>query len=64
MSKPNPRRGRVIFVSGDKKADWYEPARWANEPPRPWPSLIDEFRASGRRGIEYCPDKGILRGCA
>jgi len=45
-----PAQGRVLFVSGDTKADWYEPARSASEPPRPWPSLIDEFRA--RTGAE------------
>jgi predicted nucleic acid-binding protein len=38
-------RGRVLFVSGDTKPDWYEPARSASESARPWPSLIDEFRA-------------------
>jgi predicted nucleic acid-binding protein len=42
--------GRVLFVSADTKADWYEPTRSANEPPRPWPSLIDEFR--DRTGAE------------
>lgn len=42
--------GKVLFVSGDTKPDWYEPARSPREPPRPWPSLIDEFRA--RAGAE------------
>jgi hypothetical protein len=41
---------RVLFVSRDTKADWYEPARSASEPLRPWPSLIDEFRT--RTGAE------------
>ena len=40
-----PEQGRVLFVSGDTKPDWYEPGRSRSEPPRPWPSLIDEFRA-------------------
>lgn len=45
-----PGQGRVLFVSGDTKPDWYQPARSATEPLRPWPSLIDEFRA--RTGAE------------
>lgn len=44
-AQAQPAHGRVLFVSGDTKPDWYEPARSAGEPPRPWPSLIDEFRA-------------------
>jgi hypothetical protein len=43
--RAQPGQSRVLFVSGDTKSDWYEPARSSNEPPRPWPSLIDEFRA-------------------
>lgn len=44
---PKPRR--VIFVSGDVKGDWYQPASAANRE-RPWPALLDEFR--GRAGTD------------
>ncbi|MEV6889371.1 PIN-like domain-containing protein [Kribbella sp. NPDC051137] len=38
-----PRGSRVIFVSGDTKEDWYQPAGLGQKK-RPWPYLLDEFR--------------------
>ncbi|WP_327636128.1 PIN-like domain-containing protein [Kribbella sp. NBC_00482] len=38
-----PRGTKTIFVSGDTKEDWYQPADLGQKR-RPWPYLIDEFR--------------------
>lgn len=43
------RASRVLFVSGDAKSDWYEPAEQGRGP-RPSPMLLDELRL--RAGAE------------
>jgi predicted nucleic acid-binding protein len=57
-----PAQGRVIFVSGDTKTDWYEPARSANEPPRPWPTLIDEFRLRTGAELKIMETRAFFEG--
>ncbi len=53
---------RVLLVSRDTKADWYEPARSASEQPRPWPSLIDEFRARAAAELLIVKSRTFFEG--
>lgn len=53
---------RVLFVSGDVKADWYEPPGPGLNYWRPWPSLISEFRIRGNSDILILETKAFFEG--
>ncbi|MDN3354624.1 PIN-like domain-containing protein [Actinomadura sp. DC4] len=52
----------VLFVSGDVKADWYEPPGPDSDSWRPWPSLIDEFRTRANADLLIVETKIFFEG--
>ncbi|WP_433465296.1 PIN-like domain-containing protein [Spirillospora sp. CA-128828] len=55
---------RVLIVSGDVKDDWYEPRGIESGSPRPWPSLIQEFRSRTRTDLLVVESKSFFQGVA
>lgn len=52
----------VLFVSGDVKADWYEPPGPGSDSWRPWPSLINEFRSRTNADLLIVETKAFFEG--